>query len=69
MKSTVVLMIAIAASLPAFARGGDHSSVGIAPTHLVMDRDSISGCTKSKGTHFALSHATNPNGTKARGLL
>ena len=71
MKSTFVLMIVIAVSLPAFARGGGgHSSGGHSPYSSshgsgLGGSHSISGYTKSNGTYVAPSHATNPNGTKA----
>ncbi|WP_295977630.1 hypothetical protein [uncultured Variovorax sp.] len=71
MKSTIVLMIAIAVSLPAFARGGGghssggHSSYSSSHGSSSGGSHSISGYTKSNGTYVAPSHATNPNGTKA----
>lgn len=73
MKSTIVLMIALAVSMPVLARGGgggghssgSHSSHSSSHGSGSGSSHSISGYTKSNGTYVAPSHATNPNGTKA----
>lgn len=72
MKSIVVLVAALAVSMPVLARGGGggHSSGGHG-SHSASrgsgsgGSHSISGYTKSNGAHVAPSHATNPNRTKA----
>jgi len=59
MKALVLVAgAALALALPAVAqaRGGGHSSGG---SH------SVSGYTRSNGTHVESHHATNPNGSKS----
>lgn len=73
MKSTVALVIVLAVSMPALARGGgggghssgSHGSYSSGHSSGSGSSHSISGYTKSNGTYVAPSHATNPNATKA----
>lgn len=73
MKSTIALVIVLAVSMPALARGGGggghssggHSSYSSSHGSGSGGSHAISGYTKSNGTYVAPSHATNPNGTKA----
>ncbi|MDP9604643.1 hypothetical protein EJP69_07925 [Variovorax gossypii] len=70
MRSIIVLATALAVCMPAFARGGggghgSGSHGSHSASHGSGGSHSISGYTRSDGTHVAPSHATNPNGTKA----